>query len=206
MLRIILVACSLLATACIPQADARGIGEAQDKDLSIRNPAVREQIKPTQPSPAPGSESGAMAGMTAEHNRARADVGQNLPDMIWDPKLAQFAQEWANSRTKSCSPLKHRPNNPYGENIAGGLKGDTAKDVFALWHAEKGNFDTKTKKCKPGTTCGHYTQIIWKNSFRVGCAVASCDCSAPGSCWAPNASIWVCNYSPPGNYTGQTPY
>ena len=45
--------------------------------------------------------------------------------------------------------------------------------------------------------CGHYTQVIWRNTQRVGCGVAVC----------PNgAEIWTCNYDPPGNYLGQNPY
>ena len=40
---------------------------------------------------------------------------------------------------------------------------------------------------------GHYTQIIWRNTTRIGCGLAS------------NAQrdVLVCRYSPPGNFIGQ---
>jgi pathogenesis-related protein 1 len=44
--------------------------------------------------------------------------------------------------------------------------------------------------------CGHYTQIVWRDTTSVGCAAQSC----------PQGEIWVCDYSPPGNYVGQHPY
>jgi len=47
--------------------------------------------------------------------------------------------------------------------------------------------------------CGHYTQVVWSGTTHVGCAAAidaSCE-------WA---QVWVCQYSPPGNYMGQTAY
>jgi len=42
---------------------------------------------------------------------------------------------------------------------------------------------------------GHFTQVVWKSSTQVGCAVAG-----------PSKSGWFyvgCNYTPPGNYQGQ---
>jgi pathogenesis-related protein 1 len=50
--------------------------------------------------------------------------------------------------------------------------------------------------------CGHYTQLVWRNTTQVGCGVADC---APDGLLT-NRSIWVCNYSAAGNYIGQNPY
>jgi pathogenesis-related protein 1 len=44
--------------------------------------------------------------------------------------------------------------------------------------------------------CGHYTQIVWRNTKAVGCAVGG-----KGA-----REVWVCDYDPPGNYVGQRPY
>jgi len=46
------------------------------------------------------------------------------------------------------------------------------------------------------TDVGHYTQIIWYNTTEVGCA------KAPSGRY----DIFVCRYSPPGNYIGQKVY
>ena len=48
--------------------------------------------------------------------------------------------------------------------------------------------------------CGHYTQIVWRKSTQLGCGVASCN-SARGK-----QDIWICNYSPAGNFAGMAPY
>lgn len=51
--------------------------------------------------------------------------------------------------------------------------------------------------CSPGT--GHFTQVVWKNSNRIGCA------SAPVE-WENGSRIWVCNYAPAGNIMSNTEY
>jgi pathogenesis-related protein 1 len=45
--------------------------------------------------------------------------------------------------------------------------------------------------------CGHYTQVVWKNSMEVGGGMAICD---------NKSQVWVCNYNPPGNVEGEKPY
>lgn len=42
-------------------------------------------------------------------------------------------------------------------------------------------------------TVGHYTQVLWANSYKVGCGYTS-------------AGGTVCNYSPGGNYPGVDPF
>ena len=44
--------------------------------------------------------------------------------------------------------------------------------------------------------CGHYTQVVWRNTREVGCAVAR------------NGSddFLVCRYWPSGNWMGQVPF
>ena len=37
---------------------------------------------------------------------------------------------------------------------------------------------------------GHYSQMIWRNTTRIGCAMAG-------------GGFLVCRYAPPGNFTGQ---
>ena len=130
--------------------------------------------------------------MLSAHNAVRSRVG--LPPLVWSNKLAGVAQNWADT-LMARRTFSHRPDSPYGENLFE-FRGAAAnpKDVVQAWASEAGNYDYRANRCR--TTCGHYTQIVWRNTREVGCAVARAD----------RHEIWVCNYDPPGNYVGQRPY
>ena len=51
---------------------------------------------------------------------------------------------------------------------------------------------------------GHYTQVVWAKSLRIGCGVTYCP-SLKGS-FLKNGMIIGCRYLPGGNYMGQAPY
>ncbi|BFG42190.1 hypothetical protein CerSpe_284640 [Prunus speciosa] len=127
------------------------------------------------------------------HNAARAQVG--VAPLTWDPNLAAYAQRYANSRAGDCN-LVHS-GGPYGENIAkssGDLSGTAAVNLFV---GEKPNYDYNSNTCAAGKVCGHYTQVVWRNSVRLGCAKARCT----------NGGTFIgCNYDPRGNIVGQKPY
>jgi len=130
--------------------------------------------------------------MLVAHNAVRARV--HTPALQWSDKLSAFAQEWADSLIKRHE-FAHRPNNPYGENIfevEGGAA--TPEMVVSNWAEEEHNYDYPSNRCNG--VCGHYTQIIWKTTEQVGCAMAR----------GGNREIWVCNYNPPGNIAGRKPY
>lgn len=140
------------------------------------------------------------------HNAYRTDVG--VPALSWSDELAEYAQNWSNELVvnRGCK-MQHRPydeNDPwkqkYGENIymAGGTGWTpTVLDAIADWATEKKDFDFDKKDCKDGGGCGHYTQMIWRNTTQVGCGTATC----------PNGNvIVVCNYNPAGNVSGEAPY
>ncbi|MBC8111811.1 MAG: hypothetical protein H7Y04_12185 [Verrucomicrobia bacterium] len=137
-----------------------------------------------------------MKGMVARHNYWRSQL--KVGGLVWSDKLAAVAQDWANTLAKKSRTLEHRPNNKYGENIywSSGMN-STPNNVVDSWADERKDFDFVTQTCRGGWyPCGHYTQVIWENTTEVGCAVAK-----RGS-----EEYWVCNYNPPGNYTGQKPY
>ena len=128
----------------------------------------------------------------AAHNAIRSRVG--LPPLRWSDSLAEFAQDWANTLL-ARRQFAHRPKSPYGENLFE-IQGAAAnpRDVVADWGSEARDYDYRLNRCHGH--CGHYTQIVWRNTRSVGCAVAR----------GRGIEIWVCNYDPPGNYGGQRPY
>ncbi|MBN8890071.1 MAG: hypothetical protein J0H91_07225 [Rhodospirillales bacterium] len=136
-----------------------------------------------------------FAGMLAAHNRARRAVG--VPDLHWSAEVAAIAQNWANRLRGANCAMQHSGTSGVGENLAwfGGAHASPA-DVVALWVGEARAYNPATGACAPGAVCGHYTQIVWRSTRFVGCGMASCG----------NSEIWVCSYSPPGNYVGHRPY
>ncbi len=195
---VIMVASSVLLFAC-------NTSEVKDSAVgSVSSPDVTD-IK--------SARKGANAKeFLAAHNRARAAEG--VPVLVWSEDLARYAREWAKelNRSKSCD-IVHRPRSGkfkqlYGENLyyASAVNWSSGKrqiqnissnKVVGDWVAEKAHYNYKTNTCNAGQMCGHYTQVMWKNSTAVGCAVSVCD---------NKSQVWVCNYNPPGNYTGQRPF
>ncbi|KAL2342004.1 hypothetical protein Fmac_009944 [Flemingia macrophylla] len=129
------------------------------------------------------------------HNAARAQVG--VPNVAWDDTVAAFARSYADQRKGDCQLIHSGGGGKYGENLAmstGDLKGT---DAVKLWVDEKQYYDYNSNSCARGKQCGHYTQVVWRNSVRIGCAKVKCN----------NGGTFItCNYSPPGNYAGQKPY
>ncbi|KAK9988771.1 hypothetical protein SO802_029010 [Lithocarpus litseifolius] len=114
--------------------------------------------------------------------------------MTWDANLATFAQNYANQHKGDCR-LVHS-GGPYGENLAGSTGDLTGTAAVNLWVAEKSQYNYNSNSCVGGV-CGHYTQVVWRNSVRLGCAKVRCN----------NGGTFIgCNYDPRGNIIGQRPY
>jgi pathogenesis-related protein 1 len=133
------------------------------------------------------------APMLAAHNAVRARL--SLPALEWSPTLAAHARQWAERRL-ARRQFFHRPDTPYGENLFS-ISGApaTPAQVVHSWASEAAAYDPATNSCRT-EPCGHYTQIVWRDTRRLGCAVARNS----------RREVWVCNYDPPGNFIGQRPY
>lgn len=177
-----------LALACRP-----------DMSREAARPAPADaDAKPAPAEPASAPEPGRLAGITEAHNQIRARL--DIAPLAWSPELARYAQSWADKLSRSGCALQHRPRQGpdaqrYGENLFGASgQAATAEQVVAAWAAEVADYDARTGRCRG--VCGHYTQVVWRDSQRLGCGVATCG----------DAEVWVCNYDPPGNFLGQKPY
>ncbi len=147
--------------------------------------------------------------MLAAHNTWRDKVGSGK--LHYSQQLAQSAQDWANELQKhhACNMQHSQPDGKYGENLywASALRWSSGKRevtqvtpgmVVASWAGERADYDHASNSCKTGKVCGHYTQLVWKDTREVGCAMAVCDDS--------KNQVWVCRYQPAGNWVGQKPY
>lgn len=192
----------LLSTGCggaSPEPSADGL--ALCARIGVRcEPADTADAGPDAPAPA---EPAALQGITEAHNAARRDRG--LPELVWDDELAAVAAGWA-----AACDWRHNPNRQgYGENLAGAVgRALSGPEATALWLEEEACYNYAADSCHPedcaGAACGHYTQVVWRATRRIGCAENHCQSGFPGG-----SGAWhyvVCNYDPPGNIIGQRPY
>jgi hypothetical protein len=137
--------------------------------------------------------------ITAFHNQVRAAAG--VPPIYWDHVLATSADSYAfelarTGRWQHSAP-GGRPGQ--GENLWMGTRGGFNVDqMLGGWMSEGRMFRAgrfpDVSRTGNWTDVGHYSQMIWPGSIRVGCALRS----------STRFDYLVCRYSPAGNVVGVT--
>ncbi len=192
----------LSASACRPEPREAAAPTARSDDTpdppAARPTPARDSKPAVATKPPRDPEPGRLAGITAAHNKVRARL--DIAPLEWSPELARYAQAWADKLARKGCRLQHRPptgadKQLHGENIFS-MSGDTptADAVVDEWAAEVKDYNPKTNRCKG--VCGHYTQVVWRKSQKLGCGMAACG----------DTEVWVCNYDPAGNWQGERPY
>ena len=133
----------------------------------------------------------------AEHNRARAGAG--VVPLSWDAKLASDAAQYAAQLASSgrFSHSNRRARGGAGENLWMGTRNSfQVEEMVGGWRGEKavfvsGVFPAVSKTGNWGDV-GHYTQMVWPTTQRIGCALAA----------NARADYLVCRYWPAGNIMG----
>lgn len=135
-----------------------------------------------------------VRALVGAHNEARAAVG--APAIAWSGTVASAAEGWAAELASRGCDLEHSTGGPYGENLYWSSAPAAPRAVVGSWTDEARHYSARKNTCKRGEVCGHYTQVVWADSNKLGCAMASCG----------SAQVWVCNYDPPSNFVGQKPF
>ena len=150
-----------------------------------------------------GTSTSVEERLLASHNRERAAAG--IPALKWDENLEASAERWGDHLAK-LGRLEHYPDDPSnpdpeGENLWAGTRGAwTPEEMVGLWIAEKKNFkpgvfpaNTRTGNLED---VGHYTQLMWRSSRNVGCAITK----------GARFDFLTCRYSEGGNVMGERPF
>lgn len=136
--------------------------------------------------------------VTAVHNeeRTRAGVGP----MRWDSALARDAEAYARQLARLGDMRHSSPDvrRGQGENLWMGTRGAFTYDRMVRdWASEKNLFRAgafpAVSRSGSWHDVGHYTQMIWPQTARVGCGIAQ------SAQW----DFLVCRYTPGGNVMGQ---
>jgi len=149
--------------------------------------------RPPTPKPTSGGGGGGSAENNAAlnaHNFYRCMHG--APPMTWDTRVEAKAREWAQRGKFDHSPNSFRTINGvyHGENLAMGWSGFDMKSATKMWYDEINLTPGKRGRVDGfSMQTGHYTQVVWKSSVRLGCGESG--------------GLVVCMYGPGGNYGGE---
>ncbi|XP_056004986.1 cysteine-rich venom protein latisemin-like [Ostrea edulis] len=161
-------------SACLPKsstASASGVSDADKRAIVDKHNEFRSGVQPT-----------AVA----------------MAKMSWDDEIAMVAQKYADA----CKGLVHDGGRQrgipgrfsVGQNLASASYDLGWPKVVKLWYDEVKDFTLG------GTNqlslVGHYTQVVWAKSIKIGCGYAICG----------STRSYVCNYGPGGNLDINNPY
>jgi len=186
------------STSCAAMTIYRGVTEAGMAAILDRHNDLRRRV-------AKGEETG---GINPPQPQAA-----NMRKLVWDAELAEIAQRLVDQ----CIFQHDSARNPLSDIYAGqnlfisGSSLESGEDAVqaALANAAQAWYDEVTD---PGfdsngvgsyvfnSGTGHYTQVVWANTEKVGCGVTY---YKDGSWYR---SLVACNYIKGGNFGGQAMY
>jgi uncharacterized protein YkwD len=120
------------------------------------------------------------------------------PDLVWDDHLAADAQKWANHLAET-NTFAHEGMRGEGENLFMQMGGghQPFKRGVEAWVNEKKDYHGEKIGEGQFAKYGHYTQVIWPSTTKVGMATAT---------GKNGHQVIVGRYSPPGNFSGRTAF
>ncbi|KAF2167519.1 hypothetical protein M409DRAFT_36574 [Zasmidium cellare ATCC 36951] len=141
-----------------------------------------------------------VASALKAHNVHRQN--HSASDLVWDDTLANAAQEWAQVCTFAHNTTIG--GGGYGQNIALG-NSDTCISISISdqwYNNELGWYASLYGEAQPSMTdfehWGHFSQVVWKGTTKVGCATVNCPDGVMG--WPSTPWITVCDYGGPGEF------
>merc|ERR1712150_31504 len=172
------------------------------------------------------TESG-KAVILAKHNALRRRVAKgeesgqpaaaDMRELVWDDELEQIAQRWADQCTFEHDNVRTMLDGTrVGQNLYQSFSSaetdqdglDAAIDsTVQAWYDEVGDFSSANINpfvSASGPATGHYTQVVWAETDKLGCAnVYFNEASQPSF---PYTNLVVCNYAIGGNLIGGSMY
>jgi len=143
----------------------------------------------------------------------------NMMELEWDDELAYIAQGWANQcyyEHDSCRKTKDGCFDYVGQNLA--VQGDSRVNgqptnwdwAIQAWYDEikdyyPQNAEKFTSPGRNGGVVGHFTQLIWADTHKIGCGYVKFYGSQPLNGRYYN-NYYVCNYGKGGNVSNKPVY
>eukprot|EP01100_Stratorugosa_tubuloviscum_P010473 TRINITY_DN44_c4_g1_i1.p1 TRINITY_DN44_c4_g1~~TRINITY_DN44_c4_g1_i1.p1 ORF type:complete len:232 (+),score=53.80 TRINITY_DN44_c4_g1_i1:147-842(+) len=119
----------------------------------------------------------------------------NMRQMVWSSELAAIAQRLANTSVFEHDQDRSTKRFPFvGQNLAAGYPSWT--NAITAWFDEYNFYPNTTGSFASYEfiyQAGHYTQVIWAESYVIGCGFVTLT-------GQPYSNIMACNYGPAGNF------
>lgn len=138
------------------------------------------------------------ARVLAAHNAERARIG--APLLAWDNALGSGAAAQAQqmAMTGMFEHSNRQARRGIGENLWMGTHGAySVEAMVGAWASEKRDFVPgifpAVSRTGKWSDVGHYSQMIWPETTRIGCALAA----------TARVDYLVCRYAPAGNIDGR---
>ena len=156
------------------------------------------------------------------HNQFRREAGSNanerganMVEMVWDDQLARRAQDWAELCQRGHTLMTDcetgdalGQNLYYAGNVGSNIGSFDVTTFIKAWNDEKQFYTYSSQECKNAAgqqeVCGHYTQVVWAKSVKVGCGIKYCPVIS--NLGYTNAVVFGCDYTPVGNFNNEHPY
>lgn len=166
-----------------------------------------------------------VAGGLQQDSYQLLPKASNMKTMIYDMSLERLAQSWANTNPISHNPNRVDPSLPgyVGENLYQSMTGTPDAvtpgnyDVMLpmqAWYNEVSYYNGDVSGYSPGSTTdqrkeiGHFAQMIWAETTRVGCGILECVTAIPqsGKTYYYHNTAFICNYWTGGTVVGWSIY
>uniref|UniRef100_A0A4W6BKP6 ShKT domain-containing protein n=1 Tax=Lates calcarifer TaxID=8187 RepID=A0A4W6BKP6_LATCA len=130
--------------------------------------------------------------------RAVQPTASNMLKMSYSEEVAASAQAWVDKCILAHGAPSTRKLNGYelGENLFYSSSPYSWTDVINAWHSEVSHYLYPNGSTN-SQAIGHYTQVVWNSSYRVGCGMTLC----PN-----NIYFYGCHYYRAGNFRRWPPY
>ncbi len=134
--------------------------------------------------------------LLAAHNRERGTM--QVPPLVWSDRLQGEARVWAQELARRGAFEHSTRTGGAGENLwMGTASAYSPEEMIESFIEEKADFRAGRFPTVSNTgnwvDVGHYTQLIWRGTREVGCALAT----------GRGNDVLVCRYWPAGNVMGQ---